>query len=748
MSDSRTFRPFSTPNKGIRVLSATTALILIGVLGSIAVPSSASSESWSPLGAGLNTPISALTTDPSGNLYAGVTSSGVTKWDGSIWTNLGATIFESAPQALAADSQGNIYAGGNWEDDPSERLLMWNGSAWDLISDTNFSDVKSMAVDANDDLYLGWLNTLQVANPIKRVAKWDSSAQTFVALGAGIRDGDVYAVATHSTFMYAGGNFTDAGFTTVNNIAQWNDSTSTWSALAGSNPITGTVRSLATDASGKVYVSSEKSGGWNIAMWDPSGGGSWTNLGDSDGTIADMVVDASNNLYVGGTFSSVGNGVSAVNIAMWNGSTWAAVDITDISAPGSWGITALAADPAGIYAGGTGFTVGASANVARLESATPTPLTPGDFVTEWTTSSPSETITLPVYSGGTYNFTVNWGDGSAPEVITSASAPVTHTYATAGAYTVTITGTLNGWNFTTVPASKDLLTDVLQWGDVQLGNLGGYFQGASNLDISATDAPDLTLTTDLSYMFHSAASLVAPDLSGWDTSSVTKFSYMFYGTTSLTTPNISTWDTGAVTDFSYMFASATTSLFNGNIGYWDVSSGTTHKSMFYKAQSFNGSIDFWDLSATTDVSYMFQYATSFNQDLSTWQFCATTSSKYTNFSTYANSTWTSASPTKLPTFSTGCSPATFTNTLPTSRLVIDYVTPNGQNRSYTWVGSPDTPAGNLPSPAKASMTFTGWFSRQSLINGTTASTVGTAGSDEVFAGLIPSELAQVLATLP
>ena len=223
---------------------------------------------------------------------------------------------------------------------------------------------------------------------------------------------------------------------------------------------------------------------------------------------------------------------------------------------------------------------------------------------------------------------------------------------------------------------------------------------------------------------------------------------MFYGTTSLTTPNISTWDTSAVTDFSYMFASATTSLFNGNIEYWDVSSGTTHKSMFYKAQSFNGSIDFWDLSATTDVSYMFQYATSFNQDLSTWQFCATTSSKYTNFLTYANSTWTSAIPTKLPTFSTGCSPATFTNTLPSSRLVIDYVTPNGQNRSYSWVGSPDTPTGNLPSPAKASMTFTGWFSRQSLINGTTASTVGTAGSDEVFAGLIPSELAQVLATLP
>ena len=221
---------------------------------------------------------------------------------------------------------------------------------------------------------------------------------------------------------------------------------------------------------------------------------------------------------------------------------------------------------------------------------------------------------------------------------------------------------------------------------------------------------------------------------------------MFNEATSLTTPDLSKWDTSAGTSFSSMFERATN--FNGDIGYWDVSSGITHEGMFSQASAFNGASSYWDLGATQSVYSMFYAATSFNQDLSSWAYCATSSLKYRDFNASANSTWTSASPTKLPTFSTGCSPDTFTNTLPTSRLVIDYVTPGGQNRSYSWVGSPDTPTGNLPSPAKASMTFTGWFSRQSLINGTTASTVGTAGSDEVFAGLIPSELAQVLATLP
>ena len=62
------------------------------------------------------------------------------------------------------------------------------------------------------------------------------------------------------------------------------------------------------------------------------------------------------------------------------------------------------------------------------------------FVTIWQTTSDASTITLPLMDSGTYNCTVEWGDASAPDTLTSHTAPKrTHTYALAGTYTVTVT---------------------------------------------------------------------------------------------------------------------------------------------------------------------------------------------------------------------------------------------------------------------------------------------------------------------
>lgn len=81
--------------------------------------------SWSPLGSGIDTAansgVSALALDSSGNLYVGgnfttaggVTVSNVAKWDGANWSALGTGV--AAPGvvfALACDKVGNLYAGG------------------------------------------------------------------------------------------------------------------------------------------------------------------------------------------------------------------------------------------------------------------------------------------------------------------------------------------------------------------------------------------------------------------------------------------------------------------------------------------------------------------------------------------------------------------------------------------------------------------------------------------------------------
>jgi len=185
------------------------------------------------------------------------------------------------------------------------------------------------------------------------------------------------------------------------------------------------------------------------------------------------------------------------------------------------------------------------------------------FTTEWTTTASSETIELPYSGGGSYTGTIDWGDGN-----TSASsyANRTHTYATAGTYTVVIDGTCLGWNFG-VTLSGGNITSVIHWGQLQLGqDTGGYFGDCPNLDLSSvSDVLDLTGMSDLSYMFLFCTSLTNINRIGeWDTSGIVYMSGMFQGCDQINF-NIGTWDVAAVSDFSDFMADATPTFSTTNL---------------------------------------------------------------------------------------------------------------------------------------------------------------------------------------
>jgi len=162
------------------------------------------------------------------------------------------------------------------------------------------------------------------------------------------------------------------------------------------------------------------------------------------------------------------------------------------------------------------------------------------FTSTWVTSNTGESgndqIKLPLESTGTYNFTIDWGDGNTSTITAYNQAEVTHTYAAAGTYTVNIAGTLIGWQFDNV-GDKDKITSISNWGDLRLGNNGRYFRGASNLVITATDQLDLTGTTDFSFAFAGCGSLTSfPDM---DTGGVTTFYFAWFQCSSLTAfPNL------------------------------------------------------------------------------------------------------------------------------------------------------------------------------------------------------------------
>lgn len=244
------------------------------------------------------------------------------------------------------------------------------------------------------------------------------------------------------------------------------------------------------------------------------------------------------------------------------------------------------------------------------------------FTSTWTTTGLSQTIELPYLStGGTYSGTIDWGDGN-----TSANSYTnrTHTYATAGTYTVIITGDCTGWDFG-VPEGSTFITSVVNWGQLQLGtaNAGYNFYNCPNLDLSSVQGT-LSLT------------------------GVTNFKGLFYDCYALTTiNNINSWGTSAVTDMSLMFAGC--SLFNQPLSF-NTSAVTDMSSMFAFCSSFNQPLSF-NTAEVTNMSGMFYEAITFNKNIGSWDVA-----NVTNFFNFMDGiTFETFSPTNLDAIYNGWS---------------------------------------------------------------------------------------------
>ena len=251
-----------------------------------------------------------------------------------------------------------------------------------------------------------------------------------------------------------------------------------------------------------------------------------------------------------------------------------------------------------------------------------------EFKTTWNTSqsgiSGSSQIALPLEATGTYDFYVT-GDNlnNSPVHITDYTAN-TLNFSSTGIQNITITGIIEGWSFNNA-GDKLKLLEISSWGPLRLGNSGGYFYGASNLQITANDTPDLTGTTTMNNAFRGCSAITTvPNMDGWDTSKVTTMQYMFYQATAFD-QDLSSWDTRNVTTMQGMFWSATN--FNGNISGWDTSKVTNMGYLFYQARHFNRTLNNWDTRNVTLMQYMFYQASDFNQDISSWN---TSSVQYMN----------------------------------------------------------------------------------------------------------------------
>lgn len=413
----------------------------------------------------------------------------------------------------------------------------------------------------------------------------------------------------------------------------------------GSNSINNWNTAAVTDMSG--MFSEANVFNQNIGLWNTA------NVIDMSGMFSGAIVFNQNiGLWNTAAVTDMNNMFNGANAFNQNIGTWTLNPAVDLSfmfdnsgmdcnnySATLIGWNANSSTPNGRNLGAAGLQYGTNAVAARtnltgakgwtITGDTPSgfscvPINSNDFVTVWNLSevaAPNNQITFGVATSGTVNYT--W-----ETIPAAASGSGTFTGSTA-----TITGlpafavirlSIQPANFQRINIDQGIdrggLTLVENWGTTAWTSMQTAFRGCNNLQVTATDVPDLSGVTDMSKMFERCTNLNSPgNINTWNTTAVINMQNMF-DFASAFNQNIGAWNTAAVTNMSGMFVGA--SSFNQNIGSWNTGAVTLMANMFNGASSFNQNISSWNTAAVYHMASMFSGASAFNQNIGSWNTAA------------------------------------------------------------------------------------------------------------------------------
>jgi len=360
---------------------------------------------WSALGAGIDEGVESLAVFDHGNgpdLYVGgefynaggSPANNMARWDGAAWSTVGGGIGSDYGHIVHAllVYNGVLVAAGTFDTaggSPANNVARWDGSVWSAMAEGTTGRIDCLAVfdddGGGDALFVGGLFVGAGGGMTGHIARWRAESWSHLSppTGLGVNASYISTMATwdHGSgeALYVGGwRLTSAGEVVTPGIARWDGSS--WSGLgSGIDGMGALATAVFDDGSGEaLYVGKYHSGVggtfWGgIVRWD---GNAWSAVGSGiDGSVIALEVfddggGGGAELYAGGSFSMAG-GVSAENIARWNGSAWSPVGSgTDDN------INALRTHNDGsgpaIYAGGSFDTAGgvSSPGIARWNGST------------------------------------------------------------------------------------------------------------------------------------------------------------------------------------------------------------------------------------------------------------------------------------------------------------------------------------------------------------------------------------------
>jgi trimeric autotransporter adhesin len=248
---------------------------------------------------------------PAGTVTGAAPALNVAAFDGTSWSGLGDGL-QGTVRGLT-DWRGRVYASGTLSGSVPV-VATWTGSAWSAVGPGIDGTSTTGAVVASSTtegvVAFGLFQTAaNHATLLNQIGRWNGT--TWLGFGLGI-PASIVAVAGSDHDLYAAGPFTAAGYTSAASIAHFNGKS--WTAM-GTAGVTGTAGGCAR--SGVLH------------------------------NICAIAIDPkTKHVYVGGNFSAI-DGTSAANVAMWNGSSWQAMD-AGLDGP----VNALLIYNGKLYAGG------------------------------------------------------------------------------------------------------------------------------------------------------------------------------------------------------------------------------------------------------------------------------------------------------------------------------------------------------------------------------------------------------------
>ena len=286
------------------------------------------------------------------NLYYGSPTGIIRKYNGTTWSVPYST--NGNPTCMCADGS-TIYIINN--PNTGQNLDWWDGSSGGSIitSSSGISGMQSLAKFGSSTLYIGGLSG-------SNAAPFNATSSYFPGYGLGLMKmntsttvrsaltsdnpsgiGGTVGCMFSGNYLYIAGTFSyaysNSGTTTARSIAVYTSGLMKWlgALYSSAGGESARVTKIIKDSTGNWYTCSNAvvyydnsnnptsiSSGWaKVVKWN---GTAWSSIvaTAANGTIYDIAIDSSNNIYACGNFTTI-NGVSVNRIAKWNGTMWSAL---------------------------------------------------------------------------------------------------------------------------------------------------------------------------------------------------------------------------------------------------------------------------------------------------------------------------------------------------------------------------------------------------------------------------------------